>query len=97
VIDPSTLGQDPQEPGAGLGLAVAGSEGGSRSQRRKKSLVEAGANAGAVRVAGVGGAHCEMERFSSLWVSLLIDDDLWMHLLSTLAIHPIYPSIYRAR
>ena len=53
-----------------MGLAVAGSEGGSRSQRRKKSLVEAGANAGAVRVAGVGGAHCEMERFSSLWVSL---------------------------
>lgn len=57
MIDASTLGQDPREPGAGLGLAVAGSEGGSRSQR-KKSLVEAGANAAAVRVTRVGGAHC---------------------------------------
>jgi len=70
VIDASTLGQDPREPCPGLGLAVAGSEGGSRSQRRKKSLVEAAANAAVVRAAGVGGAHCEMERFSSLWVSL---------------------------
>ena len=70
MIDAFTLGQGPREPGAGLGLAVAGSEGSSRSQRRKKSLAEVAANAAVVRVAGVGGAHCKMERFSSLWVSL---------------------------
>lgn len=35
--------------------------------------------------------------FPRLGEPLLIDDDLWMHLLSTLTTHLIYPSIYRAR
>ncbi|KAG0125672.1 RNA polymerase I-specific transcription initiation factor RRN6-like protein [Tuber indicum] len=58
VLDAWTLGQDPWEPGAGLGVAGAGSEGSSsRRRRRRKSFVETAAKATAVKVVGVGGSQ----------------------------------------
>lgn len=57
VLDAWTLGQDPREPGAGLGAAGAGSESSNIRRRRRKSFVEAGAKAAAVRVGRVGSSQ----------------------------------------
>jgi len=57
VLDAWTLGQDPREPGAGLGVAGAESESSSGRRRRRKSFVEVGAKAVAVRVGRVGSSQ----------------------------------------
>ncbi|KAG0643191.1 RNA polymerase I-specific transcription initiation factor RRN6-like protein [Tuber brumale] len=57
VLDAWTLGQDPWEPGAGLGVAGAGSEGSSSRRRRRKSFVEAAVKSAAVKVVGVGSSQ----------------------------------------
>ncbi|PWW76286.1 hypothetical protein C7212DRAFT_344771 [Tuber magnatum] len=57
VLDAWTLGENPWEPGAGLGVAGAGSEGSSSRRQRRKSFAETATKTAAVRAVGVGSSQ----------------------------------------